>query len=165
MYKLTPIKPYDDDKLVFDKMTNQYRLTVEFCKAEFEDSFQDDETLKKRIRKNSRVIYTFIKSRVNQRNLNVVFNILHRTEEGRNFIFELLSTQMESDVDSGYNDLTNNPAVNLANGNILPREELLRNMVSVATEQLFDTSASYFGFNLGYQAQFPGYIWLMARNL
>ena len=165
MYKLTPIKPYDDDKLVFDKMTNQYRLTVEFCNAEFEDSFQDDETLKKRIRKNSRVVYKFIKTRVNQRNLNVVFHILHRTEEGRKFIFDLLSTQMESDVDSGYNDLTDNPAVNLAKSDILPREELLRNMVSVATEVVFDTSASYFGINLGYQAQFPGYIMLMARNL
>lgn len=165
MNKLTPIKPYNDDKLVWNDKNNEYELSFEYCKEEFEDNFADDEILKKRIKKNSQVVYRFIKNRVNQYNRPVVNAILSKTEEGRNFIFELLRTQFESDVDTGYNDLTNVSAINIANGQVLPREEILRNSVSVATESEWDNSSSYFGFNIGYQGQFPYNYFIFARSL
>lgn len=165
MRKLTAITPYDDDKLIWNETTNQYELAFQFCKDEFDDNFRDDEILKKRIKKNTRIIYRFITNRMNSYNRLLGLRIINRTEEGRNFIFEMLRTQFESDVDSGYNDLTNAPAVNLANGQVLPREEILRNEVSVATEQVWDSNQAYFGINLGYQAQFPPYYQLMLRNL
>lgn len=165
MKKLNAQAPYDDDKLVWNKETNQYELAFEFCKSEYDQNYIDDETLKKRIKKNSRVVYRFIANRVNSFNRILALTMINKSKEGRDFIFNLLRTQMESDVDSGYNDLTNNPAVNLANGQILPREELLRNAVSVATEQEWDNNQLYFGINLGYQAQFPSYYFLFVRNL
>lgn len=164
MNKLTRITPYTDDKLVWNAITNQYELAFEFTKEEYPQNFVDDDTLKARIKKNSRVIYNFIKSRVNQYNRPFVDVLLSRTEQGRSFLFEMLRTQFESDVDSGYNDLGNTPAINVANGQVLPREELLRNMVSVATEQVWDNNQSYFGINIGYQSIFPPYYQIMIRG-
>lgn len=165
MKKLHGITPYNDNKLVWNENTEQYELAFEFCKEEYPNNFKDDDTLKSRIKKNSRIVYRFITSRVNQYNRDIVNAVLRKTEEGRKFIFELLSTQFESDVDSGYNDLSMSPAINLANGQIIPREEISRNTVSVATEQAWDNSQAYFGINLGYQAQFPYYYFLYLRNL
>ena len=165
MKKLHGITPYSDNKMVWNADTEQYELAFEFCKSEYADNFRDDETLKNRIKKNTRIIYRFITSRVNQYNREVVNAVLRKSEEGRKFIFDLLSTQFESDVDSGYNDLSMSPAINLANGQILPREEIARNTVSVATEQVWDNNQAYFGLNLGYQSQFPYYYFLLLRNL
>ena len=165
MKRLTPIQPYSDNKLVWNENTNQYELTFEFCKEEYEQNFVDDDVLKQRIKKNSRNVYRFIYSRINQNNRPVVDVLLTRSKEGREFIFELLRTQFESDNDSGYNDLTNVSPINVSNGQVLPREEIYRNRVSVATEEVWDNSSYYFGFNIGYQAMFPNYYLLMARGL
>ena len=165
MRRLTPTQPRDDDKLVWNADRGEYELNFEYCKREFDQTFQDDDTLKRRIKKNSRTVYRFIDNRVNQYNRPIVVALLSRTEEGRKFIFELLSTQFESDVDSGYNDLTGISAVNVANGQIIPREEIQRNTVSVATEQVWDNSQAYLGINIGYQGQFPPYYYLFIRGL
>lgn len=165
MKRLTSIKPYNDEKMIWNDTTKEYELSFEFCKKEYPQNFADDDILKQRIKKNSRAIYRFIYSRIKQFNRPVVEVLLSRSEEGRNFIFELLRTQFESDVDSGYNDLTNVSAINVANNQILPREEIYRNRVSVATEEVWDNSFTYFGFNIGYQGNFPNYFFLMARGL
>lgn len=165
MNKLKGIKPYNDNKLVYNDITNEYELAFEFCKEEYPNNFVDDATLKARIKKNSRVVYRFINNRVNQYNKPTVFKILGRTEEGRNFIFDLLRTQFESDVETGYNDLSGVPAINTSNGQIIPREEILRNIVSIATEQVWDDSSTYFGINIGYQGRFPSYYYLYVRGL
>lgn len=169
MIKLTPVAPYNDDKMIWNDTTKQYELKLSYCKEEFDIAFLNDDSedtlLQKRIKKNSRVIYRFVENRVNSYNRLLVLKLINRTEEGRKFIFNLLNTQFESDVDSGYNDLTNSTAVNLSNGQIIPREELYRNAVSVATEQEWDNNQTYFGINIGYQAQLPSYYFLLARGL
>lgn len=165
MINLKKINPYNDEKLTWNENAKQYELAFEFCKEEYPENFRDDDVLKARIKKNSRLVYRFIISRVNQRNRNIVDLLLSRTEQGREFIFKMLSTQFEADVETGYNDLADTPAINVANGQILPREEIKRNEVSVATEDEFDNNQTYFGINIGYQAQFPSYYFLLAGNL
>lgn len=165
MIKLTPVTPYTDSKMVWNDTTNQYELDINFCKDEFDINFRDDDVLEKRIKKNTRIIYRFITNRMNSFNRLLGLALINKTEQGRNFIFEMLRTQFESDADIGYNDLANSTAINLSNGQVLPREEIDRNTVSVATEQVWDSNQVYFGINLGYQAQFPPYYQLMLRNL
>lgn len=169
MNKITPVAPYDDTKMIWDEDTQQYQLKLSYCKSEFDVAFLNDDNqdtlLQKRIKKNSRVVYRFITSRVNSYNRNLALKLLNRTEEGRQLIFNMLNAQMESDIDSGYNDLTGSTAVNLSNGQIIPREELDRNAVSVATEEEWDNNQVYFGINLGYQGMFPQYIHIMLRGL
>lgn len=157
MKALKSIKPYSDDKLEFNEMSKQYQLTIQYCKSLFESAFKNDTILQRRIEKNTDKIYNFIFSRVNSSNVPVVEKILSSTEEGRNFVLKLLVTQMEADVQSGYNDLTLAPAVNVTNGQVIPREELQRNQVVVDVEQLLYSSSRYLGINIWYAAKFPPY--------
>lgn len=165
MKKLTPISPYSDSKLYYNETTKQYELTFEFVKAEYDDNFRDDETLKKRIKKNTRTVYNFVKYRINSYNRPIVDIILNKTQQGRDFIFDLLRAQFESDVDSGYNDIGIQAPINTANGQIIPREEIRKNLVSVETEQIFDNSQDYFGLNIGYQGVFPSNYFTIVRTL
>ena len=157
MKALRSIQPYSDDKLEFNEMSKQYQLTIQYCKSLFESTFKNDTILQRRIEKNTDKIYDFIFSRVNSSNVPVVEKILSSTEEGRNFVLKLLVTQMEADVQSGYNDLTLAPAVNVTNGQVIPREELQRNQVVVDVEQLLYSSSRYLGINIWYAAKFPPY--------
>ena len=165
MKQLTTIKPYSDEKLTWNETLKQYELAFKFCKAEYPSNFADDDTLKRRIKKNTRNVYRYVEYHVNSYNKKIVNAIISHTEEGRQFIFDLLSTQFESDVDSGYNDIGDTSAINVANGQIIDRNEIRRNLVSVATEEVFDNSQSYFGINIGYQAPFPSYYFILLRNL
>lgn len=155
MKQLHKIQPYSDNDLTWNESTHQYELTLQYCKANFEDNFRDDGVLQKRIQKNSHKIYRFIKYRVYSRNRPIVNNVLNNTQEGREFIKEMLSAQMEADIETGFNDLSSTPAVNVANGQIIDRNELYRNQICVDAEQIFDSSDDYFGFRIGYQAAFP----------
>ena len=82
-------------------------------------------------------------------------SVLQNTEEGREFLFDILTTQLEADLETGYNDLSSSPAINLANGQVMDRNELYRNQICVDAEQIFDDSDRYFGFRIGYQCVFP----------
>lgn len=155
MKALTKIKPYSNEQLQWDEDSHKYYLTVEYCKNNFDITYSDDEVLKRRIKKNSRKVYGWIKYHVNGYNRPVVENVLNGTQEGRDFILEMLSIQMEADIETGFNDLSETPAVNVANGQIIDRNELWRNQICVDAEQLFDSSETYFGFRLGYQAKYP----------
>lgn len=155
MKALKKIKPYTDDKLTWDESSQQYYLTIEYCKNQFDNTFRDDEVLKRRIKKNSRKIYNWIKYHINSYNKPVVESVLNKTQEGRNFILEMLTIQMEADVETGFNDLSSTPAINVNNGQVLDRNELWRNQICVDAEQLFNTSDQYFGFRLGYQCPYP----------
>ena len=155
MKKLKTITPYSDDSLTYDETTKKYYLTLDFCKAEFDPNFRDDAVLEKRIRKNTRVIYNFIHSRINNSNTQIVDFIITNTQEGRDFMLKLLETQMEADVDNGFNDLSLTPAINVSNGQIIDREEIRRNLVTVEVENLFYNSAKYLGINISYAGPFP----------
>ena len=165
MKTLTKIKPYSDNSLTWNSETNQYELTIQYVKDNFEESYVDDGVLQKRIHKNSRKVYRAIKYRVYSRNRVLVEKLINGTEQGREFIKEMLSAQMEADVGTGYNDLSETPAINLANGQIIDRNELYRNQLCVDAEQVFDSSDDYFGFRIGYQAAFPPYFFVFFRGL
>ena len=164
MRNLNVIQPYDDESLTYDPTTARYYLTQEYCKREFGANFRDDGVLTQRIRKNTRNVYSFIFSRVNTVNKPVVDFLLRRTEEGRKFMLAILTSQMDADSDSGYNDLTKISPVNMANGQVTPREEIKRNQVSVEAEQIFDNSDDYLGVRIGYLGAFPTWLFMFARN-
>ena len=164
MKPLNYIKPYSDESLKYVEQTEQYELTREYCKNNFESTFKNDDILDRRIEKNSNKIYDFIFSRVHTSNTQVVKKILNETEQGRAFILKLLTYQMEADTETGYNDLTKAPAVNVSNGQVIPREELLRNQVTVDVEQLLNNNARYLGINIWYSAQFPSYALFFLRK-
>ena len=158
MKALKFITPYSDDSLTYDEQTNQYLLTREYCKSVFDHTFKNDQILDRRIEKNSDKVYNFIFSRVHSSNVQVVEKILSSTEEGRKFMLKLLALQMEADVQSGYNDLTLAPAVNVSNGQVIAREELQRNQVVVDVEQLLTCSSRYLGINIWFAAKFPPHL-------
>lgn len=155
MKTLHRIKPYPDNDLTWNEKTKQYELTLQYCKDNFDDNFRDDGVLQKRIIKNSRKIYRFIYYHVASFNKRVVDVVLNGTQEGRDFLKEILSVQMEADIETGFNDLSSTPAINLGNGKDIDRNELYRNQICVDAEQVFDTSDRWFGFRIGYQAPFP----------
>lgn len=151
--KLTLKAPYDTPDMTFDG--KRYVLTLEYAKKNFPPNFKDDETLILRLKANSRKVYDYIHYRCHSKNRRIVDTLINKTEEGRAFIQEVLHAQMEADIKTGYNDLTSAPAVNLSNGQIIDREELFRNAISVETEQLLEGSAGIFGVDLLSRAPYP----------
>ena len=120
-----------------------------------ETHYADDNVLDKRIKKNSRKIYNYIKYHSYSGNSYFVDVLLNKTEEGRRFLKDILLEQMEADNETGFNDLSSQPAVNVANGNIIDRDELRRNQISVDTEQIIERNTDYFGFNICLMSRFP----------
>ena len=158
-------KHYTDDKMVYNEITGQYELALNYVKSLFQITFKDDTTLQKRIPKNSRKIYNFIFYRSYSSNSRVINFLLNETENGRKFLFDVLSEQMEADLQTGYNDLSNQPAVNVANGQAIDRNVLANNQISVDTEQVIENSASYFGgINLLYRSIFPAGLFLLVMQ-
>lgn len=157
MKRLVLIKPYSDDSLTYDEITDRYQLTREFCKKNFEITLKSDLILDREIERNTDNVYDFIFSKVNTLNMNVVKNLLNKTEEGRKLILKALTYQMEANLESGFNSTGKIPLVNPSNGQILQREEVARNQVSVEVERLLNNSNLYLGINIFYQGTFPPY--------
>ena len=105
MRNLKIITPYNDDELSFNNETSRYELTPQYCKDNFEANFRNDNILAKRIALNSRVIYNYIITHCALVNRSVVMFLLHRTEQGRKFLTEILTAQMYADIETGYNDI------------------------------------------------------------
>jgi len=161
MKSLHYIQPYDNSELVWDAKIKKYRLTKEYVKDNFDITFRDDATLDRRIKKNSNKVYTYIINRCYSGNRLVVDRLLNYTQEGRDFILQVLTSQIEADLETGFNDLTLQPSVNVANGQSIDRNILLANQVSVDTELLVDNNANNFGFNLFLQTAFPNALYLL----
>ena len=158
--KITVIRqPYNDEVMTYNENTGRYELTIEYVKDNFTINFRDDRTLKERIKKTSRKIYNVIFARSNSANKQVIDFMLNRTLQGRVFLHDLFYEQLEADLQTGFNDLSSMPAINYANGNVIPREEQIRNQISVDTEQILDRSVEYFGINLLYSSTFPFYVY------
>ena len=163
MKKLTIINHYDDEKLTYSANRGRYELTKEYCKDEFGSPFKDDAELERRICLNSRVVYDYINLHVAQVNKPVVAFLLNRTQEGRDYLLALLTAQMYADVQTGYNDLLYQPAVNFT-GQDKDRAAIRQNALCVAAEQIFEDSDSYFGIRISYQAQFPYPYFIFVRQ-
>ena len=149
--------------MIWNETNNRYILTKEYFKNEFDSNYTDDAVLERRLKENSRLIYSFIRSRVNSYNRRVVDFVLNSTEEGKEFIKELLTLQIQADNETGFNDLVLTPQINVSNGQISDRNEFFKNQVCVAVEQEFDNSDAYFGFRIGYQAPFPAIYFTLLR--
>lgn len=157
-------KPYNDENLTWNEKTGHYELTLEYVKDNFEITFKDDGVLKKRISKNSRKIYNFIYARGNSANKEIVDFVLNNSLNGRRFLLNVLHEQMEADLETAYNDLSSIPAINTATGQVIDRNQLVLNQISVDAEQIIQDSKGYFGFPIIYQGQLPYYYFIFFRN-
>ena len=163
--KITVIaKPYDDEVMDFNETSGRYELTMQYVKDNFTINYLDDKVLEERIKKTTRKIYNVIYARSNTANKGVIDFMLHRTQQGRVFLHDLFYEQLETDLQTGYNDLSSMPAINYAKGNIIPREEQIRNQISVDTEQILDRSEEYFGINIMYASVFPFYVYAFVEK-
>lgn len=156
-------KPYDDEKLIFNPNTQRYELTIQFLKTQVDTPYKNDEETFKRIRLNSQVVYNYIRSQVATWNRSVVEFLLNKTEQGRIFLFEILSAQQYADIQTGYNDTSFMPAINFT-GNDKNREDIKRNVLCVAAEQILNDSDAYFGVRINYRGQFPLVYYLLTRS-
>lgn len=155
MKNLTFIEPSTDEILKWNESTKRYELTLEFVKSELDVNFANDGVTEKRIKKNSRKIYNFIKARSHSLNLPYIDILLNRTKEGREYLKAVLLEQMEADNETAFNDLSSQPAIDVASGRNIDRDALEANQVSVDTEQLIMRGSEFFGFNIVLLQPFP----------
>jgi len=163
MRSLQIINHYDDENLKFNEKTGRYELTPQYCKDNFDATYKNDGVLARRIKLNSQVVYNYIALHVATVNKPVVAFLLNRTQEGRDFLLELLSAQIYADIQTGYNDLLFQPAINF-NGQDKDRRQIRINALCVAAEQILEESDNYFGVRITYQAQFPYPYFVFMRN-
>lgn len=149
------IEPYSDEKMLYNEETKQYELKLAWVKANFGNPFNDDNTLTVRIKRNTRKVYNYIFSHGFSGNRKAIIAIINCTEEYRNYIFDALSSQMEADLASGYNDQDLYVAKTLDERNMQ-----LINQVSAETETILKSSNGYGGLNLLYAAAFHYSIYL-----
>ena len=149
------IKPYSDEKMLYNEQTKQYELKLSWVKANYGNPFNDDNTLSVRIKRNTRRVYDYIFSHAYSGNRKVIIAIINHTEEYRNYIFEALSSQMEADLASGYNDQDLYVAKNMEERNIQ-----LVNQVTAHTETILKSSSGYGGINLLYASTFHNSVYL-----
>ena len=149
------IQPYSDEKMLYNEETKQYELTLSWVKANFGNPYTDDNVLEQRIKRNTRKVYNYIFSRSFSGNRKAITAIINHTEEYRQFIYDALFSQMESDLASGYNDQDLYVAKTKDD-----RELQQLNQVSVSTENILKGSMGYGGINLLYAAMFNNTIWL-----
>jgi hypothetical protein len=157
-------EPINDNKLVYNEKTKQYELTLEEVKEHFEISFNDDKVLEQRIKKNSRAVYLYIKTIGNPANDKLVKWFITYTEEGREYIYDALMSQIEADLTTGFNSIVDQPRINLKTGHIIPEDEFVKSIVSVGTMQILESSEAYVGINLLYRAKLPWVYWAIMRG-
>ena len=157
-------KPYTDTDLVWNTKTGHYELSLAYCKALFDDNFKDDGTLQKRITKNSRVVWNQLMAHTYTQNKSVVSFILNNTEEGRNFLKDILSAQMESDIQFGTNDLGITPLINVTTGHIIDRNQVTINTLCKMAEDVMDDVVSYVGVNLFIATLLPYTLFRLVRE-
>lgn len=150
------VSPYSDGDLEYDESSERYCLTFEFAKAQaWGNNFRSDDELRRRLKANSRLIYSYIRNRGYSANWPLTKKALNQTEQGRAFLLDALSAQMEADAESGFNDLAKASPIDLAQGRVIDRNEIRRNQISVYAEDVIDSSASYLGFNVLYRSAYP----------
>lgn len=149
------IEPYTDNALEWDKDNNQYVLTKAYIKANYEVNYRDDRVLDARRKKNSRVVYRVIVARLYQSNVPLAIWLLNHTDEGRQFMLDILKEQMEADLASGYNDLGSQNPINLASGQTIDRFEIEKNLLCVNADMMIQGVTNYFPFNLFVQYEYP----------
>lgn len=149
--------PIDDHALEFNKDTGRYQLTLEEAKTLF-DVFpiKSDAVAKRRIKECSRLVYNYILGRCYTGNRTLVNYLLNNTENGRRFLKEVLSLQVEADFTTGINSLGKMPAINMSTGHVIDRNMIKENQLCVAAADEIAQSQNYFcGINLMLQCPYP----------
>ena len=159
------IQTYDDEKMRFDQELNMYVLTRAEVKEKLEDTIQDDAKLDRRIVKNSRAVYNYVHAIGHSANKPFVDFLINRTEEGRKLIYEALLTQMEADLENGYNSLLNEPRIDLRSNQVIDEGAFVSSQVTIATRQILEEAPGTLGFNILCQSQYPYQTRLYLRGL
>ena len=149
------IEPYSDDKMLYNEQTKQYELKPSWVKSQIGNAFTDDTVLEQRIKRNTRKVYNYIFSRSYSGNRKTITAVINHTEEYREFIYDALFSQMESDIASGYNDQDMYVAKSKDD-----RELQQINQVSVNTENILKSSSGYGGINLLFASAFNSAVYL-----
>ena len=149
------ITPYSDEKMLYNETTKQYELTIAWVKNAFGNPFADDNVLEQRIKGNTRKVYNYIFSHSYSGNRKIILAIISHTNEYREYIFDALISQMESDLASGYNDQDKYLSKTKDE-----RDMQHLNQVSVGTENILKSSNGYGDINLLYMGTFAYQIYL-----
>jgi hypothetical protein len=136
--------------MIFNEDRKRYELTIEEVKANFEIPFNDDGVLEKRIIKNSKRVYSYIYRMCNSRNIATVEHLLNETDNGKRFLFDVLLSQMEADLETGFNSTANQPQIDLKTGRVIQEEDMIKNgLISIETKLIIESSPRYFdGLNI-----------------
>lgn len=147
------LEPKTDEELEWNG--EQFVLTRAYCKQHFDIAYRDDGTLDKRRVKNSRVVYNAIRDKLNSNNVQMGLYLINETDSGRKFIKDVLTEQMEADIQNGYNDLGVTSPINMANGQVIDRNAIRINILCPSAEMILDNSSMYFHFNIFTSFYYP----------
>lgn len=140
------IEPYTDKDMEWDG--NRYVLTIAYIKDNFEVTYKDDGTLDKRRALNSKIVYKELKKRLNPNNVDYAMHVFNETAEGRRFILDVLSEQMQADLKNGYNDMGYMSPIDFAKGQAMDKNDIEKNLLCPSAEDIVDVSTDYFPFNV-----------------
>ena len=95
-----------------------------------------------------RTVYNYIHAIGHSANRPFVDFLINRTEEGRKLIYEALLTQMEADLENGYNSLLNEPRIDLRSNQVIEEGAFVSSQVTVATRQILEEAPGTLGINI-----------------
>ena len=158
-------KPQDNEFLEWNNDTMRYQLKLSYVKS-LRDvlPYKSDKVAQQRIKQTSLRVYNYIVNHSNSANRQVLDFLLNKTENGKEFLKEVLTSQIEADMEYGYNDLMVRPALNASTNSMLDRDAIRLNAISLETEEIINDSVGYFGFNLCVLVPFNWYLFDLARK-
>jgi len=158
-------QPQDNEFLEWNEEAGKYQLKLAYVKT-LRDvmPYRSDRMAQQRIKQTSLRVYNYIVNHSASANRPVIDFLLNKTDNGRKFLKEALTAQIEADMEYGYNDLMVRPALNSAANSILNRDEIRLNAISLETEEIINDSVGYFGFNLCILFPFDWSLFDLARK-
>ena len=150
------IKPYTDNKLVWDNERHQYNLALSYAKNFMLTlPYGSDQIAERELKNHARVLYNYIFNRINGRNRPIVEFCLNCTEKGRKLILEALESVLRADCSGGYNDNAIQNPIDFNSGNVIDRYNILGNIVNVECEIILENSETQLGLNILYRSVYP----------
>ena len=140
------IEPHTDNDLEWDG--RRYVLTIAYIKDNFEVTYKDDGTLDARRKLNSKIVYKEMARRLNSNNVELAMKIFNETAEGRRFVKDVLSEQMQADLKNGYNDMGYMSPIDFAKGQAMDKKDIEANLLCPSAEGVIDDNPLYFPFNV-----------------
>ena len=132
------IKPYDSPTMKYDPHKHRYILTT-VALNEVGNTWKNDQAfIERRLRQISNVVYNYIFSHTHSSNISLVEFVLACTEEGRRAIEEMLTYQLEADVENGYNDISKILPINPANGQVIRHIDIKENAMCIEARNVFE---------------------------